>query len=85
VHPWTQDGCEKLGARGTQFCILHGGGKRCQEPRCTKAANGSYAFCIAHGGGKRFTYPNCKVPNCNVSAVAPAERQVGDTHTHPHL
>lgn len=30
------------------FCIAHGGGKRCQDPGCTKSARGSTGLCLMH-------------------------------------
>jgi len=33
------------------FCVSHGGGKRCQKEGCTKVQK-SNRFCSAHGGGK---------------------------------
>ncbi|THU53513.1 hypothetical protein C4D60_Mb10t15200 [Musa balbisiana] len=48
---------------GTQFCVAHGGGKRCAVPNCTKSARGKTDFCVRHGGGKR-----CKTEGCGKSA-----------------
>jgi hypothetical protein len=33
------------------LCVLHGGGKRCDQDGCSKSAQGSTQFCKAHGGG----------------------------------
>uniref|UniRef100_A0A6N2KN58 WRKY19-like zinc finger domain-containing protein n=1 Tax=Salix viminalis TaxID=40686 RepID=A0A6N2KN58_SALVM len=48
---------------GTNFCVAHGGGKRCVVPGCTKSARGRTDCCVRHGGGKR-----CRVQNCGKSA-----------------
>ncbi|CAL5425713.1 unnamed protein product [Camellia sinensis] len=37
----------------TDFCVRHGGSKRCKSEGCGKSAQGSTDFCKAHGGGKR--------------------------------
>jgi hypothetical protein len=51
--------CPK-GARGvTDFCFVHGGGKRCTFLNCPKGAQGATYFCSVHGGGKRCTFLNC--------------------------
>ncbi|KAK3241634.1 hypothetical protein CYMTET_48617 [Cymbomonas tetramitiformis] len=51
-------------ARGnTEYCIAHGGGKRCQADGCTKSAQGKTEYCIAHEGGKR-----CQADGCTKSA-----------------
>ena len=49
--------CTKSAQGATDYCIAHGGGKRCIEPDCTKSAAGATDYCKAHGGGKRC--PNC--------------------------
>ncbi|KAJ0100564.1 hypothetical protein Patl1_21672 [Pistacia atlantica] len=48
---------------GTNFCVAHGGGKRCAVPEGTKSARGRTDFCVLHGGGKR-----CKFEGCGKSA-----------------
>jgi hypothetical protein len=46
------EGCSKAAATGgTQHCVAHGGGKRCQHAGCSKSARGDTEHCIAHGGG----------------------------------
>ena len=61
-HP----GCTKT-RLGPQFCIRHGGGKRCEVPGCNKGASGTIGggahFCIAHGGGRR-----CRIEGCQSTA-----------------
>lgn len=42
----------------TKRCVSHGGGKRCDEPGCDKAARpGAIKKCKAHGGGRRCDHP----------------------------
>jgi hypothetical protein len=59
-------GCTKT-RLGPQYCIRHGGGKRCEVEGCTKGASGTVGggarFCIAHGGGRR-----CRVDGCRSTA-----------------
>lgn len=55
--------CPKSVHGGTNFCVAHGGGKRCAVPGCTKSARGRTDCCVKHGGGKR-----CRVENCEKSA-----------------
>jgi hypothetical protein len=59
-------GCTKT-RLGPQYCIRHGGGKRCEVPGCAKGASGTIGggarFCIAHGGGRR-----CRIEGCNSTA-----------------
>ena len=56
-------GCTKT-RLGAEFCIRHGGGKRCEVPGCAKGASGTVGggarFCIAHGGGRRCRVEGCK-------------------------
>ena len=54
----TEVGCTKS-SRGSDKCILHGGGKRCTEVGCTKSSRGRSDKCILHGGGKRCTEVGC--------------------------
>ncbi len=57
-------GCNRqiVGKRSDALCIKHGGGRRCDFPKCTKgAAKGGK--CIAHGGGRR-----CEVEGCGKGA-----------------
>ena len=49
--------CTKFALGKTDYCINHGGGKRCIEPECKQSARGKTDFCSNHGGGKRC--PNC--------------------------
>ncbi|KAF0682839.1 Aste57867_25062 [Aphanomyces stellatus] len=52
------DAChEPVKRRG--YCKLHGSGRRCVVPGCSKGAQGSQ-YCIGHGGGKRCCVPDCK-------------------------
>ncbi|OIT38146.1 putative wrky transcription factor 19 [Nicotiana attenuata] len=44
---------------GTDLCISHGGGRRCQYPACKKGAQRSTMFCKAHGGDKRCKFAGC--------------------------
>ena len=57
------EGCCKT-RLGPEFCIRHGGGKRCEVPGCTKGASGTVGggarFCISHGGGRRCRVEGCK-------------------------
>jgi len=47
-------------AGATDFCIAHGGGRRCQYGGCTKsAAEGAKGFCIAHARGRPRQYGGC--------------------------
>ncbi|CAA6665928.1 unnamed protein product [Spirodela intermedia] len=55
--------CPKSVHGGTQFCVAHGGGKRCAISGCTKSARGRTDFCVRHGGGKR-----CRSEGCGKSA-----------------
>ena len=62
-------GCSKPAASaGTQYCIAHGGGRRCQHEGCTKGAvkGGGTQHCQARGGGRR-----CQHEGCSKSARAP--------------
>ncbi|XP_058203115.1 probable WRKY transcription factor 19, partial [Rhododendron vialii] len=47
----------------TDFCIAHGGGRRCSQEGCGRAARGKTGLCIRHGGGMR-----CQKENCTKSA-----------------
>ena len=62
------EGCTKwVVGGGTPYCIAHGGGKRCQDESCTKAAAaavGGTPHCKAHGGGRR-----CQTVDCSKSAI----------------
>lgn len=58
------DGCMKYAQGGTDFCVAHGGGRRCTYPGCSTGARGSTKFCILHGGGKR-----CHMKDCTKSAI----------------
>ena len=50
--------CKKGQVSGYQFCIAHGGGKRCKESECTKTAK-TGGYCGTHGGGKRCAHKGC--------------------------
>ena len=52
-----------------QRCIAHGGGKRCEEPGCTKSGQGKTNRCFAHGGGQ-----TCEVLGCPKSARGATKR-----------
>ena len=56
--------CTKSAQGNTDYCVAHGGGKRCIEPDCTKSAAGNTGYCKRHGGGKR-----CIEPYCTKSAI----------------
>ena len=56
-------GCSKCAQGKTNFCISHGGGRRCTFPGCTKGAR-DRLYCAAHGGGRR-----CSAPDCRKAAV----------------
>ena len=45
--------------------------KQCNEPGCTKRAQGKTDKCIEHGGGKR-----CAEPECTKSAIRPTDKCV---------
>jgi hypothetical protein len=55
---------------------LHGGGRRCQEEGCIKAAvTGGTPFCQAHGGGRRCQQEGCskpvaRAPGCVLHALS---------------
>ena len=52
-------------ARGrTQFCVSHGGGKRCAKENCSKSARGRTNYCVAHGGGKVRLHCGCDPWRC---------------------
>jgi hypothetical protein len=55
-----EPGCKKSARNGTDYCINHGGGKRCIEPDCKSGAESPTDFCKKHGGGKRCIEPDCK-------------------------
>jgi hypothetical protein len=52
----------------SDFCISHGGGKRCKEQGCKSGAEGKTDFCVFHGGGDR-----CIEQGCNKSAVSKSD------------
>lgn len=47
----------------TQFCIAHGGGRRCTIKGCSRAAR-DMLYCAGHGGGRR-----CESEGCTKGAV----------------
>ncbi|CAM9664700.1 unnamed protein product [Ectocarpus sp. 6 AP-2014] len=56
--------CPKSAQSKTNFCVRHGGGRKCSIPGCLKVARGRTSHCAAHGGGVR-----CCVESCNKAAV----------------
>ena len=71
-----KQGCNKICRPGYDKCVSHGGGKRCVEPGCTKAAvprrnaDGISVYkCVKHGGGKR-----CVEPGCTKGAQGPSDK-----------
>jgi hypothetical protein len=56
----------------TDYCVAHGGGKRCQHTDevtgapCGKAAHGATDYCVVHGGGFR-----CEVPDAHSGEPVP--------------
>jgi hypothetical protein len=56
-------GCGKCAQGSTDYCIAHGGGRRCTFPGCSKGARDK-SFCAGHGGGKR-----CAKTDCSKAAV----------------
>ncbi|KAK3238186.1 hypothetical protein CYMTET_51787 [Cymbomonas tetramitiformis] len=68
VYRFEADGCTKAAQSSTEYCVAHGGGKRCQADGCTKSARGSTDYCKAHGGGKR-----CQADGCTKSAIGSTE------------
>lgn len=57
-------GCPKSAQSKTNFCVRHGGGRKCAMEGCAKVARGRTSHCAAHGGGIR-----CCVEGCNKAAV----------------
>ena len=51
--------CAKSSVGATEFCIQHGGGRRCHHVGCTKSSQGATEFCIQHGGGRRCQHVGC--------------------------
>jgi hypothetical protein len=41
------EGCDKSAQSSTNFCVKHGGGKKCQFEDCEKVARGKTLFCAA--------------------------------------
>jgi len=56
----------------THPLIITGGGRRCKDPGCTKAAQGKGGHCKFHGGGRRCVEVGCtrsakgKVDKCSL-------------------
>ena len=49
-----------MGARKpTDFCVAHGGGRRCASGGCKSGAAGTSVFCVSHGGGRRCASEGC--------------------------
>lgn len=42
------EGCSKKPRGESNFCILHGGERRCQTPGCVRFAHGSTNLCVGH-------------------------------------
>jgi hypothetical protein len=62
-------GCEKSAQSSTNFCVKHGGGKKCMwhdegNKRCDRVARGRTDYCASHGGGVR-----CRLDGCNRVAI----------------
>ena len=73
--PCEEEGCCKQAIGSTGYCTGHGGGKRCQQEGCLKAAHsGGTPHCIAHGGGRR-----CQQEGCTKAAASG-----GTTHCMAH-
>jgi hypothetical protein len=53
------EGCNKLARNKSDFCISHGGGKRCIKEECNKSAQDNTDFCVNHGGGRRCIEEGC--------------------------
>lgn len=51
VRRCLHQGCTKCAQGSTNYCIAHGGGRRCTFPGCVKGARDKF-FCAGHGGGK---------------------------------
>jgi hypothetical protein len=43
-------GCDKSAQSSTNFCVKHGGGKKCQSEGCEKVARGKTPYCAAVSG-----------------------------------
>ncbi|KAL4588506.1 hypothetical protein LXL04_001397 [Taraxacum kok-saghyz] len=55
-HP---TGCSNAARGKWEFCIKHGGGKRCVVDGCDRSAELQLGLCISHGGGKRCCFLGC--------------------------
>lgn len=62
-----EESCNKLAVCGYDYCVAHGGGKRCSEEGCDKLAKGASGKCKRHGGGPRCVYVGDEGP-CDRSA-----------------
>ena len=55
-----EESCSKQAQGGRDYCVAHGGGRRCQHKGCSKAAaGGGTIHCKAHGGGRRCQHKGC--------------------------
>jgi hypothetical protein len=66
-------GCNMI-AQGGPFCKGHGGGKRCEIPKCLTPARGGSKRCFACRVGKRRKIEHCTSP---VSKNEPCQRPIG--------
>ncbi|CAH1426207.1 unnamed protein product [Lactuca virosa] len=55
-HP---TGCSNAARGKWDFCIKHGGGKRCVVEGCSRSAELQPGLCISHGGGRRCWFHGC--------------------------
>lgn len=54
------EGCFTASRDGSDYCKIHGGGKRCVHLECDISAIDGDIFCTKHGGGKRCKFEGCK-------------------------
>ena len=59
--------CPHYAAWGSDKCVGHGGGARCQEEGCDKGKVGGYVHCRNHGGGNGCTGCDKKGDKCAMS------------------
>ena len=63
------DGCSTAARGSTDYCRTHGGGKRCVQLGCAKAAaGGGTQHCKPHGGGRRCQSDGCSKPSAGDDA-----------------
>ena len=70
--------CDKGTVSTSDYCINHGGGKRCFETDCENSTIGTSDYCIKHGGGKRCIVVDCK---CGVQGSAEYCKKHGEQYT----